>query len=510
MNIALDTESPALLSTFLERHIEHPHSEFVLDARGSRVIRYGELVDIVARRRRQFDAWHLHAGERVGVRVSDPLEFVPWFLAALHAGLWLAPLDPTPSVTQTLTTEQRVRSLRLTAVLSDVAPDSLVQVPWLDAGQDVSRGEALVGGVDSEVDGGGVLLASSGTTGTPKVMALSKGQLLTNAGYIAENHELTRDDRGFNSLPLWHINAEVVGVLASLYAGSSLVLDDRFHRTGFWKVVSDFDVTWINAVPAIIARLVTLQDDESIPARLRFVRSASAPLSPSLMRDFEALAGVAIIESYGMTEAASQICANSLGAARKPGSVGRPIGVEVRVRSAERPEDDGGHGDVGPVEIKGPTVISDYDSADYSDRFDDGWLRTGDLGYFDDEGYLFLVGRSDDVINRGGEKIYPQEIENVLSSIESLERVVVIGEPDDVFGQVPVAYLEFAPSLAQHAERLDQGLAMVRAALLDALSRTSRPARLKVVEVIPTHPTGKVRKGLVRDGDVTVVRVEHL
>lgn len=507
MNIALDTDSPGLLSTFLERHVDYPHAEFVLDARGSRVFRYGELLELVSCRRRQFDAWHLQPGQRIGVRVSDPLEFVSWFLAALHAGLWLAPLDPTPSPTYTLTTEQRVQSLRLSAVISDVVPDSLVKVPWLDAKSNLVGSGTL----EAEVDGGGVVLASSGTTGTPKVMALKKRQLLTNARFIAENHELTRDDRGFNSLPLWHINAEVVGVLASLYAGSSLVLDERFHRTGFWKVVSDWDVTWINAVPAIIARLVTLQEGESIPARLRFVRSASAPLSPSLMRDFEALAGVAIIESYGMTEAGSQICANSLGAARKPGSVGRPIGVEVRVKSLGNSEHVGRHGEVGPVEIKGPTVITAYDSVDYGDRFDEaGWLRTGDLGYFDDEGYLFLVGRSDDVINRGGEKIYPQEIENVLSSIEVLERVVVIGEPHEVFGQVPVAYLEFSPSFAQRADRLDEGLAMVRAALLDGLSRTSRPAQLKVVETIPTHPTGKVRKALVRDGDVTVVRVESL
>lgn len=507
MDSARDTSPRNLLHTLLERHADIPEAEFVLEARGNRAIRFGEIADTLARCRQRLASWDLRSGDRVGLIVADPLEFVSWFLAGLHAGLWVAPLDPTTGATRSTALEHRARSLRLVALVSDSALETTMVTPWYLA-TSTTGGDAVLA---REEVGGGVLLASSGTTGEPKVMALSKGQLLANARLIADHHEFARSDRGLNPLPLWHINAEVVGVLASLYAGSSLVLDDRFHRTGFWKVVNDCGVTWINAVPAIISRLVTLQEGESVSGRVRFVRSASAPLSPSLLRDFEQMSGVPVVESYGMTEAASQICANSLGAARKPGSVGRPVGVEVRVRNVHEESGVLAVGEVGPIEIKGPTVIGAYESPSYADRFDErGWLRTGDLGYFDDDGYLFLVGRSDDVINRGGEKIYPQEIENVLSTIESLERAVVIGEPDDVFGQVPVAYLEFPPSLAHHDQLLDAMMASVRSALLDGLSRTSRPALLKVVEVIPTHPTGKVRKGMVRNGEVRVLRVERL
>ncbi|HUY42268.1 MAG TPA: AMP-binding protein [Acidimicrobiales bacterium] len=503
-----DTDDLDLLDSSLRRNFDQPDAEYLIDARSARVIRYGDLAPALAQRRAQFDAWGLRPGDRVGLLFVEPISFVQWFLAGLHAGLWVAPLDPTAAASSSQVIDHRAHALSLAVVISDHAEPREGSTRWLVATNTLREG----GPLSAEAPGGGVLLASSGTTGAPKVMALSKKQLLTNARLIAENHEFTRSDRGFNPLPLWHINAEVVGVLASLYAGSALVLDDRFHRTGFWKVVDDLQATWINAVPAIISHLAALQEGERAAPRLRFVRSASAPLSPLLMREFELTTGVDVIESYGMTEAGSQICANPLGEARKSGSVGRPVGVEVCVVSSLKGrETELAAGEIGLVKIKGPTVITSYESAEYADRFDaEGWLRTGDLGYFDADGFLFLVGRSDDVINRGGEKIYPQEIENVLGTVENLQRVVVVGEPDDVFGQLPVAYLEAAPSVTQDLAQLRDFLDSVRHVLNDRLTKAYRPATLKVVTSIPTHATGKVRKALVRDGEVTVVLAEPL
>ena len=165
-------------------------------------------------------------------------------------------------------------------------------------------------------------------------------------------------------MPLFHINAEVVGLLASLAAGSCLVLDDRFHRTRFWELMAQRRITWINAVPAIISRLATPDFDEVIPSRIRFIRSASAPLPIATSTRFEANTGIPVVETYGMTEAASQITANPVTGVRKPGSVGLPVGVEVRVvagrlgrRQSLRPGDGG---NVGHVEIRGPSVIAAY------------------------------------------------------------------------------------------------------------------------------------------------------
>jgi len=310
-------------------------------------------------------------------------------------------------------------------------------------------------------------------------------------------------------LPLWHINAEVVGLLATLVAGSSLVVDERFHRTEFWRLIDEHEVTWINAVPAIISRLLAPSDGEEAPQRVRFVRSASAPLAPALFEQFESAWGLPVLQTYGMTEAASQICATPIDGARKAGSVGVAVGVEVRVVAhGERVAT----GVVGDVEIKGPTVITSYDSADYDDRFSrDGWLKTGDLGYLDDDAYLFLVGRDDDVINRGGEKIHPLEVELLLAEVEGVYSLAVVASPDEVFGQVPIVFVqpEDESSLFSLIE-LAALVAKVRQRSFDALTKSQRPTLVKVVRALPVHATGKIRKSLLRQGDVTVVYEERL
>lgn len=486
-----------------------PAGAYLLEARGSRVVTYGHLASEVMSRATQLRAWGIGPGDRLALLLDDPLNFAQWFLAALVLGVWVAPMDPSLSATRTDRVEERSRALSLSAIVSDrvVASNG---VTWFDVTHpslDVA-GPFVAPAVEESA--GGVVLSSSGTTGEPKVVALSTAHLLEVATLIARHNKLEPSDRGFNSLPLWHVNAEVVGLLATLTSGSSLVLDDTFHRTGFWKIVEDFDVTWINAVPAIIARLVHLDGGERVPSRVRFVRSASAPLSPTLFERFEDATQVPIIQSYGMTEAASQICVNPLDGVRKAGSVGVPVGVGVRVTlDAASPP---GESAIGQIEIKGPTVISRYESSGYDDRFDaEGWLRTGDLGYFDGDGYLFIVGRSDDVINRGGEKVYPLEIENALVDVEGVGLVAVVGEPDDVFGQVPVAYVQPDPSsLLDDSHEIAALVVRLRERMLDAFPKAKRPVAVKLVHAFPVMSTGKVRKGLFRDGAVLVAYEERL
>jgi acyl-CoA synthetase (AMP-forming)/AMP-acid ligase II len=501
--------SPSELRS-LDALIEHRarvqgSTTYLLEARGTRVRSFAELRDEVTVLREQLRGWGVGPGDRVGLLLEDPLTFASWFLAGLAAGVWVAPMDPTLNPTNVRLFEDRARTLSLSAVVSDREAPMDASLAWHHVERvDVAR--AVDSAVTYDVvDGGGVILSSSGTTGAPKVVPLSAAQLLETAALIAQHNHLETTDRGFNPLPLWHVNAEVVALLASLVAGSSLVLDDSFHRTGFWKLIDEFDVTWINAVPAIISRLTTIQGDELSLPKLRFVRSASAPLPPTLSERFEALTNVPVIQSYGMTEAASQICANPIDGPRKSGSVGMPVGVEVRVVPLES-DMVGDVAGVGSIEIRGSTVISSYESSTYADRFDaDGWLRTGDLGYFDDDHYLFIVGRSDDVINRGGEKIYPLEIENFLAALDEVAMVVVVGESDEVFGQVPVAYVQ-PRDVAVLRDPNDAAafISTLRAHLADAFAKAHRPASVRLVHRLPANATGKVRKGAVRAGEVIV------
>jgi oxalate---CoA ligase len=476
---------------------------YLLDARSARVLTFAELADEVAQHAHELREWGLVPGERFGLVVADPMTFASWFLAGIASGAWVAPLDPTPSSTEA--SGARATALGVNFVVSDQSAPAISTAKWMAVGAS-SEVAFSFRPLDQEEGTplGGMILSSSGTTGAPKVMALGVEQLLATASLIVEHHRFEESDRGFNPLPLWHVNAEVVGLLATLVAGSSLVLDQRFHRTGFWALVNDFNVTWINAVPAIISRLATLQDGEAPSRGIRFVRSASAPLAPALFERFEADVGVPIIQSYGMTEAASQICVSPIDGRRKAGSVGMAAGVDVRVRADAS--------EIGPIEIKGPTVITHYESPGYEGRFDaEGWLRTGDLGYFDDDDYLFIVGRDDDVINRGGEKIYPLEIEQVLANVEGVAGVAVIARDDDVFGQVPVAFVKAAEGVdLRSLEDLSALVSRVRHYAGERLPSTHRPTLVEVVREFPQHATGKIQKSILRRDDVVVVYEERL
>jgi acyl-CoA synthetase (AMP-forming)/AMP-acid ligase II len=345
-----------------------------------------------------------------------------------------------------------------------------------------------------------VLLSSSGTTGTPKIVPLTERQLLAAAGRVAAHHGLGPGERGYSPLPLFHVNAQVVGLLSALVAGAGLVVDRRFHRTDFWTLLASWQVTWLNAVPAVLAILADAPaPDAATAARLRFARSASAPLPPAVQTRFEERAGVSVLETYGMTEAASQVTANPLEtAARQPGSAGLPVGLALRVV-----DPDGLPclaGETGAVEIRGRDVVRHYlepgrDQRLRAARNAAGWLVTGDVGRLDDRGFVFLTGRADDVINCGGEKIYPREIEDLLRSHPGVTQAAVVGRPDDVLGQCPVAYVTARPG-PEPAE-----LAGVLMRICEArLGRSRRPRRLVVVDRVPTGPTGKVsRRQLERE-----------
>ena len=239
-----------------------------------------------------------------------------------------------------------------------------------------------------------------------------------------------------------------------------------------------------------------------MPAGIRFVRSASAPLPVATLSRFEQATGVPILETYGMTEAASQITANPLHGARKAGSVGFPTGVELVVRA-----DDGmtsPTGSVGVVAIRGPGVVQRYLSSEHNAGIDAaGWLDTGDLGFLDEDGYLTLVGRRDDVINRGGEKVLPREIEEVLLDDPDIDAAVAVGEGHPVLGAVPVAYVVVRGVLdASSAARAELVMSRARDRCTELLPRAKRPVVYHAVERLPTGPTDKVQRRKIRDGAV--------
>jgi len=479
----------------------HGDDVYLADARGQASLTYAGLLGIVRDTERRLDEAGLPRGARVSVRLADPLGYAAALVALIAAGRVAVPLDPEApdsDVARVIGVARPAGRVTGSAGLpgeASAAGNGGATPSFGITAFDLSPLAAGAGG-------GGIFLCTSGTTGTPKGILLRERQLAHVASSVADWHRLGRSDRGYCSLPLFHVNAEVVGLLATLRAGAYLAVDRKFSRRGFWDLISAERITWINAVPAIISILSTAPPVDR-PARLRFVRSASAPLPRAALERFERSVGVPVIETYGMTEAASMITANPIDGPRKPGSAGRPAGAQVRIALPDPPTLPGGRtataGDIGRVQIRGAGVITAYASGGRPGAIDDeGWLDTGDLGYLDADGYLFLAGRSDDVINRGGEKIYPREIEEILLAQPGVHAAAVIGLTDEVLGERPVAYVVPESGAAADADA-DAVKEMLRAACAQRLPRHKQPSEFWLVDEMPLGPTGKISRRLLKE-----------
>jgi len=487
----MDATYPVIRAWIEEAADRHGDDVYLADARGKATLTYAKLLRIVRETERRLDEAGLPRGARINVRLADPLNYATALVAVIAAGRVAVPLDPgapDSDVARVLHVAHPAGAVTSHAGAPNGearADDGEAARPFLVTAFDLSP-------LSSGTDGGGIFLCTSGTTGTPKGILLREEQLAHVASSVVDWHRLGRDDRGYCSLPLFHVNAEVVGLLATLRAGAYLAVDRKFSRRGFWELISADRITWINAVPAIIS-ILSMDPPSVPPARLRFVRSASAPLPLAALNRFEQSVGVPVIETYGMTEAASMITANPVDGPRKPGSAGLPAGSQVRIGVPGAGTSEAG--EVGRVLIRGAGVITAYASGGRPGAIDDdGWLDTGDLGYLDADGYLFLVGRSDDVINRGGEKIYPREIEEILLAQPGVRSAAVIGVTDDVLGQRPVAYV--VPDGDALAGEIETTL---RAACAQWLPRHKQPSAFCLVEEMPLGPTGKISRRLLKE-----------
>jgi oxalate---CoA ligase len=335
-----------------------------------------------------------------------------------------------------------------------------------------------------------LLLRTSGTTGRPKLVPLTHANLCASARTIAATLRLGHEDRCLNVMPLFHIHGLVAALLSTLAAGGSVVCTSGFDPARFLCWAAEVAPTWYTAAPAIHqAILAERRRTAGVGARpFRFIRSCSAPLPRPVLDELENTFQAPVIEAYGMTEAAHQVCSNPLPPqVRKPGSVGRATGCEVAILDdAGRPVSNGA---VGEVVIRGPGVTVAYEDgpADNAAAFRNGWFRTGDLGMVDRDGYLYLKGRLKDIINRGGEKISPREVEDALAEHPAVVQAVAFPVPHTVLGE-DVAAAVVVRSNAQVAEG---GLRQFAAS---RLADFKVPSRVVILDRLPTGATGKVAR----------------
>ncbi len=334
-----------------------------------------------------------------------------------------------------------------------------------------------------------LLLHTSGTTSRPKLVPLTHRNLCRSAACIVRTLELTPRDRSLNMMPLFHIHGFVASLLASLAAGGSVACCPGYRDGQFVAWLDAFEPTWYTAAPAVHQAVLAelARQPEGVAAnRLRFARSASAPLPPAVLRTLESALRAPVIEAYGMTEAAHQIASNPMPPGeRRPQSVGRPAGPSVAIMDPSQrmlaP------GETGEIVIRGDTVTAGYASPREAnaDAFADGWFRTGDLGYVDEAGYLHLTGRLKEVINRAGEKVSPAEIDAALLEHADVRLAVAFGVAHPTMGEDIAAAVVLKDGATASAADL-------RAFLFGRLAEFKIPSQVVVADTIPVGVTGKI------------------
>ncbi|HEY3439755.1 MAG TPA: AMP-binding protein [Paludibaculum sp.] len=336
-----------------------------------------------------------------------------------------------------------------------------------------------------------LLLHTSGTTARPKLVPLSSANLAASAAHIAATLSLTPADRCLNIMPLFHIHGLMAALLASLDAGASVICTDGVYANRFFEWMREFRPTWYTAVPTmhqgILARAGEHQQVIG-ETPLRFIRSSSAPLPPAVLQALEGAFHAPVVEAYGMTEAAHQMACNPLPPAqRKPGTVGPAAGPEIAVMDGAG--DVLGRGATGEVVIRGPNVTAGYLANAEANRtaFSNGWFRTGDQGRMDEDGYLQLTGRLKEIINRGGEKISPREIDEVLLAHPAVRQALAFAIPHAQLGEELGAAVEVHAGQAVDPRQLRQWVSA-------RLAGFKVPRVVKIVDVIPKGPTGKLQR----------------
>jgi acyl-CoA synthetase (AMP-forming)/AMP-acid ligase II/acyl carrier protein len=493
-------ERPSTLPELLGHAAATSPDTVAMLAPGRPGLTYRALADQVARVQAALNGCGLGREDRVALVLPSSAEMAITFLGTACTAA-CAPLNPDYRAEEL---EFYLSDLRARAVVVQAGRDTAARAVARSLGIEVLELAVSVSEVAFELLGrngraaasrpaepgdAALLLHTSGTTSRPKLVPLLHRNLCTSADNVARTLRLSPEDRCLNVMPLFHIHGLVGALLASLSAGAGFVCTGGFEPTRFFTCLRELCPTWYTAVPTIHQAVLEHAVPERIAGhRLRFIRSSSAPMPPAVMAELEARFGVPLIEAYGMTEAAHQMASNPLPPRqRKTGSVGIAAGPEIAVADADGTLLSAGR--TGEIVIRGANVTPGYEGSDTANRasFTEGWFRTGDQGYLDDEGYLFLTGRLKELINRGGEKVIPREIDEILLEHPAVAQAVAFAVPHPTLGEDVAA----AVVLREGARSEPQAL---RAFLFDRLTPVKIPSRVVIVPAIPKGPTGKVQR----------------
>ena len=481
---------------------------------GGRTLTWLMLEDEVARIATGLGAHGIRAGQRVMVVVGNRIEFVTTYLGVLRAQVVAVPVNPrsTPGELARMIADSGTRLVVVDETALDVvraALDDLVEVPRptvVVTGTEPGDGEVAFADLRSDVvrpvpplpdpEKLAALLYTSGTSGRPRAAMLSHRALLANIEQVAavEPPMMHGDDVVLGVLPLFHVyglNAVLGGVLRHR---ARLVLVEKFEPQAVLDLIDDEACSVVPIAPPVFAHWLP---DEHLKERLgpvRLVLSGSAPLEPEVIERFVAITGIPVHQGYGLTEASPVVTSTLCSAEIQPGSVGAALpGIELRLVDETYRVVEGE--DPGVIQVRGDNLFSGYwpDSSDGPD--DDGWYATGDVGFLDASGDLFLVDRVKELVIVSGFNVYPTEVEDVIREVVGVSDAAVIGTPDEATGETVVAYVVPVGGAAGAGTHLEDA---VRAHAVMRLARFKQPTRIEIVDALPLTVTGKVQKGRLR------------
>lgn len=501
--LVIDTSQRLTINQLLVAGVQQSPNAIAITASGRSPLTYSRLYCHIQDTIKTLNSKGLGRGDRIAIVLPNGPEMATAFLA-VAACATSAPLNPAYSASEfdfylnDLNAKALIVQSGLDSPAKEVAAARNIPIieliPQSEAGIFHLVGDTKLQRVDSAVTSSediALVLHTSGTTSRPKIVPLTQANLCTSAQNIKKALDLRQSDRCLNIMPLFHIHGLIAAVLSSLAAGGSVVCTSGFNATKFFEWIELFRPTWYTAVPTMHqAVLAGVEANRKIieECPLRLIRSSSSALPPQVMEGLERAFSVPVIEAYGMTEAAHQIACNPLPPKkRKVRSVGIAAGPEIAIM------DEVGNllasDEMGEIVIRGNNVTQGYENNPQanSSAFTNGWFRTGDQGYVDSDGYLFITGRLKELINRGGEKISPREIDEVLLDHLGVAQVVSFAVPHPTLGENVAAAIVLRQNVTV-TEREIREFAATK------LADFKVPTQVVFVEEIPKGPTGKLQR----------------
>ncbi|HEY0320238.1 MAG TPA: long-chain fatty acid--CoA ligase [Pyrinomonadaceae bacterium] len=498
-----ETEARNLRELLESRAAAQPDKPFLFSEADGRRFTYAEFDRAINRAARMLSARGIGKGDVVSLLMPNSAEYIIAYFACFKLGALAGPVNSLLKSQEIayVIGNSEAKALLVHTEFTARVNEILHELPALrhviefddeaEATSEFADDISPLPPVEIESDDEAIIIYTSGTTGKPKGCLLTHGNLISNARQISEWLGFTERDRLLTIMPLFHMNAVSVTTMTPLYAGGSTVVSPKFSASRFWKIISDYQIASFGSVATMLSMLLETYPD-GVPeglqtSQLRFAMCGSAPVPAEVMKRFEERFRCLVIEGYGLSESTCRSTFNPPDERRRAGSCGMPIGNEMKVVDDEDRELP--VGELGEIILRGENILKGYfKNPEATERaFRNGWFHTGDVGYRDAEGFFYIVDRKTDMIIRGGENIYPREIDEVLYQHPMVAAAATVGMPDPLYGEEVTAFIILKEGASVKEEEV---LAFCRARLADFKC----PKSLHFVSDIPKGPTGKLLK----------------